>query len=215
LISGQRSGFFAGVIACIPFVFQFKKSAIIPSLVAVAIATMLSVLLLQSFPKQAEFLTRRYLNTTKTGTSIRLNTTGRDQRWAAATKKILERPIIGHGVAADKKAGIGGFHNSFLQEWYNGGVAGLLLFSGGCLYALFKTFRIWRNKFLIHEHRQLGCVLFSWMIVLILSGCFESKLASPSNIMAFTMILVSVMAHRLDVYALQSRRDCYRDQNLI
>ena len=133
--------------------------------------------------------------------SLSIDTTGRNELWNRALKRTMEKPIVGFGAAADKRSNIGGFHNAYLQEWYNGGVIGLFLFLGASLVALYKTFRLTQLKHLDDEIRQYSRLLFSWMIVLFLTSFFESKLASPSNIMAFTMVLIGVMTHRLELHA--------------
>lgn len=200
--SGQRAGFFAGAISCLPLLFQLNSKFFARSLVVISVAVIFSTLFIQLFPQQSEFVVKRYFDTDKNGNmSLSIDTTGRNELWNRALKRTMEKPIVGFGAAADKRSNIGGFHNAYLQEWYNGGVIGLFLFLGASLVALYKTFRLTQLKHLDDEIRQYSRLLFSWMIVLFLTSFFESKLASPSNIMAFTMVLIGVMTHRLELHA--------------
>ncbi len=202
VLSGQRAGFLAGVISCIPLIFQLNAKFFSKAIIATTCTVLFCGFAIQSFPQQMKFITTRYFDTDRNGNmSIRTNTTGRNELWNKALDKTLERPVLGYGAAADKRAKIGGFHNAYLQEWYNGGILGLFLFFGASLLALYKTFRLTQSKTLDEESLQMSRLLFSWMIVLFLTSFFESKLASPSNIMAFTMVLIGVMTHRLEMHA--------------
>ncbi len=130
--------------------------------------------------------------------SINTDTTGRQELWGEAFTACLQNPIIGHGAAADKLTSIERFHNAYLQEWYNGGLISLIFFTGTFAFALFKTFNLTRLRNLDPESLQIGRLLFCWTIVLTSSAFFEGKLASPSNLLIFTFILVSIMASRLE-----------------
>ena len=202
VLSGQRAGFFAGVIGCFPLLFQlnakFFSRALIISIAVVAAF----IFTLQLFPIQTKFIAERYFEIDRNGNmSFSTNTTGREALWKQALDRTIERPILGHGASAHQKSEVEGFHNAYLQEWYNGGIIGLFLFFGASVLALIKTFRLTQSIFFDEETRQMSRLLFSWMIVLFLVSFFESKLSSPSNIMTFTMVLVGVMTHRLEACA--------------
>ncbi len=198
LLAGQRSGFFAGIIACVPFVIQFRSKHLVVGLLGVVLAIPTMYAATQIFPDQTEFITQRFFEEDLEGNlSFSTDTTGREQLWRNAFDKIMMNPIIGHGTGADKVSGVGGFHNAYLQEWYNGGLIGLLLFLGASLVALLQTFFLFQDKRLSEENSQIARLLFSWMVVLFLVSFFEAKLQNPSNIMAFTMVIVGVCANRL------------------
>lgn len=202
LVSGQRTGFYAGSIACLPFIVQFQSKYLSRGASALLIAVACGAIAIQFFPEQASFLAKRYLNTDSRGTvTISTDTTGRENKWLAALEKINENPVIGYGAAADQKSGIGGFHNAYLQEWYNGGAVGMFLFFGASVLAFSQTFRLMTNRQIDPKITQMGRLLFCWMIALFLASFFESKLASPSNIMAFTMVLISVLSYRLQTHS--------------
>ncbi|MDA7875282.1 O-antigen ligase family protein [bacterium] len=202
VLSGTRTGLFAGVLGSLSLLFQFDAKAFVRAMVALIITVIFCLSAVQLFPQQTDFISSRYFETDRSGNlSIRTNTTGRDELWKKAFDKTVERPVLGRGAAADKKARIGGFHNAYLQEWYNSGIVGVLLFFGASILALFKTFRLTQSKTLDKECLQISRLLFAWMIVLFLVSFFESKLTSPSNIMAFTMVLIGVMTYRLEIHA--------------
>ncbi|MDB2318418.1 O-antigen ligase family protein [bacterium] len=202
VLSGQRTGFFAGIIGCIPLIFQVNGKFLIRGLIVFSAVITFCIFAIQLFPQQTDFITKRYFDINRNrNISIRVDTTGRSLLWKRAFDKTMEKPILGHGAAADRISEIKGFHNAYLQEWYNGGIFGPALFFGASVLALFKTFRLSQSKTLDDEAQQISRLLFSWMIVLFLTSFFESKLASPSNIMAFTMVLIGVMTHRLEIYA--------------
>ena len=201
-LSGQRAGLFAGVISCIPLILKIDSKILTRFFVSTLCISAVIACSIQLFPQQSDFIFGRYFRIDRNGTTaLSFNTTGRDKKWGAALEGIWDKPIIGHGVAADKISGIGGFHNAYLQEWYNGGVLGLALYLGASIAALFKTFRLSRSPYLDDDSRQLSLLFFSWMTVLFLVSLFESKLANPSNIMPFTLVLIGVMTHRLELHA--------------
>ncbi|MDA8964583.1 O-antigen ligase family protein [bacterium] len=199
LLSAQRTGFFAGVIACIPMLMQFSFRRILYASMISGGVLIVGVIALNFFPEQKMFIQKRFfVESEGGGMMISTNTTNRTDRWTSAIEKIGDRPFIGYGASAHREAGFGGFHNAYLQEWYNGGILGVVLFFGASVVALWKSFRLLGSAVLSAKDRYLCRLLFSLMLFLILVSFFESKLASPSNIMVFVMVLVGVSILRLE-----------------
>ena len=186
-LSGQRSGFFAGILGCMPFVFRFRAAYIVRGFFVVGLLVVLAWVATISFPTQTEFLTRRYFS---------LSVTGREYAWTWALQGIMNRPVIGHGAGAHLTIGFG-VHNAYLQEWYNGGFLGVALFFGASIVAAVQAFSLSKNKAIPKEASDMGRLLLCWVVVLIATSFFESKLTTPSNIMPFTLVIVSVLSYRL------------------
>lgn len=207
LLSAQRTGFFAGITACIPIVLQTTFKALRNTVFILLSAVVVGAIGINSLPEQKEFLIKRYMKVSENGDFvISTDTTGRSQIWESALGKIKKQAILGSGAAAHKKSGIGGFHNAYLQEWYNGGILGIILFFGASLVGLRKSFRLVLNRCLSNSDRQLCRMLLGLMFFLLIVSFFEAKLASPSNIMIFMMVLVGVAINRFERSAVKVLR---------
>ena len=135
---------------------------------------------------QVEFVTSRYEST---------NTTGRPEKWDRALDLCLSDPITPAGFGALSITGFG-FHNAFLAAWYEGGVLGLLLFPGACIVLFFSHLGVIRSR-APTEVQDLGRLFLGLTLALVAGAFFEVKLYSPSNILIFTLTIVSIAIHPL------------------
>lgn len=194
LLSGSRTGTFSGAIACLPLAvarFGVKKVLLSFLLVIVGLGVVWGAL--SYMPKHKEFLLQRYIST---------KTTGRVERWEAALAEVLESPFVGRGVGGELLIGFGP-HNVYLIIWLTHGVLGLMLFVAGLIVMLFQSVRLMGRRFGIQVN-EIGRLFCGIMVGSIAAGFFEGKMNSPSNVIAFFVILTSVVVHRTAIIAKQS-----------
>ena len=189
LLSAQRTGFFAGIMGCIPLLLRFVSQRA-GYLILAIIAVMLSgIVVLQIFPEQAEFIQDRYFEK---------GLNERDELWAKAWEEIMKNPILGNGAGSHSKLGFG-MHNAFMQEWYPGGLLGLILYFGAFVYAAYKSTELTLDRSLPAEPVNLARLCLGLVVVLTSTAFFESKLSSPSKILSFTAINVGIILHHLQL----------------
>lgn len=185
IISGERTGTFAGIIASLPLLGRIGPKRILVSLLVVVLAAAVLWVVLQQMPDQAEFVRRRFIST---------DTTGRGEKWAEAFALCLEEPWIGHGLGG---AGTNfGFHNAYLVTWYDGGAIGLLLYVsalGGLTAMSFLSVLRTRDP----DLNGIARLVFGLALGTMAAAFFESKLTSPSNIAIFTTVMCSVILSQL------------------
>ncbi len=195
LISGQRTGTFAGIIACIPLAmgrFGIKKVLLAGVVIGVAVAITWGVL--GEMPEQKMFVMGRYAS---------VDTTGRVERWLGALDACMKEPFFGHGVGADVKLGFSP-HNAFLVVWYNLGILGLMLFGGAMIAMAFQAFGLMIRGASV-QIRDIGRLFFGIMVGTIAVAFFESKLNSPSNIAIFFIVTTSVVLGRMKVFRREAK----------
>ena len=183
LLAGQRTGFFASLLGLLPMLFRSNVKRVSTVWTVIFLAVAAGVIALIFLPEQRAFLDKRFFST---------SLTGREEVWTSALKYCFASPIFGYGVHADQIRGFG-FHNAFLKEWHNGGIAGLILFSGAFVVMLFQSASLAYRRNVHPEVNDLGFLFLGWTIALVSSAFFESKLSSPSNIQIFTAVLVSIL----------------------
>ena len=189
LLSGQRTGFFAGVLGCTPLLLRFFSERVGYFVLAMLAIVLSGIVVIQFFPEQAEFIQQRYFEK---------GLNAREDRWSRGMEAIAENPILGHGAGSHTKVGFG-MHNAFMQEWYNGGVLGVVLFFGSFVYGLYKSVEFSLDRSLPPEPVNLARLCLGLLIVVVSTAFFESKLSSPSNILSFTAINVGIILHHLEV----------------
>ncbi|MDA7925084.1 O-antigen ligase family protein, partial [Mariniblastus sp.] len=119
-LSGQRTGFYAGIAGSLAFIFQINAKMIPRAIILSLSAIFFCLTLANYFPSQASFIFERTITVSNTNAfSLNFNTTGRAELWNSFFEDILDNPIIGYGASADKVRGTMGAHNAYLQEWYN------------------------------------------------------------------------------------------------
>jgi O-antigen ligase len=186
VVSGQRTGTFAGFIGCIPLLMRFGLRRVLSGAAIVGIGIAVVLVVLSGMPEQADFVYRRFTSA---------DTTGRIERWLFAVDLCLQEPFFGHGIGANMTMGMG-FHNAFLTIWYDGGLLGLALFLGAFVWQLGVGVRLAFSR-LQQEYRDLALLLLGLTLALIAGAFFESKLDSPSNIAMFMAVFVSLAHARL------------------
>ena len=198
IVSGQRTGAVAGFFGCLPLLARIRPSKLVASvgIVLAGIATVAIVLLFM--PDQAEYLYERYIGRLGTG----IYTTGRWELWMMTLDQCYDRPFIGHGAEANLILPFGP-HNVYLTTWYDYGLMGLLLFSGGLLAMVLMTVRAMRT-YKKTAYGDIARLLFGLTLALVFAGLFESKLTSPSNVSIFALITVSVLSSRLGPLAAEA-----------
>jgi O-antigen ligase len=188
LISGQRTGTFAGFIACTPLLVRLGlRRLVVGFFLAIAAVVLLAVVIAQ-FPEQAEFIQSRF-------TSI--DFTGRESRWSRAIELCLKSPMLGHGPGASSGTGFG-FHNAYLMAWYDGGIVGLLFFAGAYCVIAFQAMQLGFFSRQVHS-QEIARLVLGQILGLAAAGFFEGKTLSPSNIAMFFALLGSIIVARLRI----------------
>ncbi len=181
LLSGQRTGTFAGIIACIPILTRFGLRRVFYSLLILILLAGAFWGVLSLFPQQAEFITSRFL-------SARL--TGREEGYLWGLQIAREGSFFGMGFGAAS------FHNAYILAWVTAGPLGLVLFSLAYLVLAYQSVALF-FKALDTEMRDMARLFVGFSLGFIAAGFFEGVICSPSNVASTTCVLVSVMCARL------------------
>ncbi|MEJ2598058.1 MAG: O-antigen ligase family protein [Anaerolineales bacterium] len=175
LISGQRTGTVAGLIALIPLgysIIRHKKKIGVFSLLIILLFFSISYLLLNSSSDRISFLLSRY--------SLNAGLSNRDLIWQAALSKISINPILGEGIGASERVISSSFHNAYLEVWYNTGFIGLLLFIISQIIFFFRI--IYLNKLITDpEKKSIVALALGYMLGFSVSCVFESLGAGAST----------------------------------
>lgn len=123
----------------------------------------------------------------------------RDIIWQGAKEISMSHPYLGYGPRtfqqifpfkekfADK--GIGGWHNDFLQIYFESGIVGLISFIA-LLWVIAKTsFTQLRNKKTDTEFKSLSASVFASVITLVLSGLFAGFITSVVLSIVFVFLI--------------------------
>ena len=190
LFSGQRTGTYAGILACIPVVWRVairNAPILLGIIVGIGLATVTIVML---FPDQAAFAFSRYAS---------LDVTGRDVRWQQGWRICLEEPLIAHGIKPHID-----FHNAALEAWYRGGLQGLVFIACGLLALGWQSIQLsWqRNR---RDLAEIGRLSLGILVFVLASSIPEDKLISPSNMTIFMTVLFGVIVTRGNALLRQDR----------
>ncbi len=127
----------------------------------------------------------------------------RDIIWKGAKEILFEKPIIGFGPRtfekifpfwdqfADKK--IGGWHNDFLQIYFESGLLGLFSFIGLLIVSLVVSIKQIRNKKIDADLRKLSTSILVTLIGLILSAITAGFITSVVLSIVF-VFLISILS---------------------
>ncbi|HOD81744.1 MAG: O-Antigen ligase [Planctomycetes bacterium ADurb.Bin126] len=181
ILSGQRTGTLAGFVGCLPLLARlgFKKIAIATLLLILGVS--LVAVVLNFMPDQAEFIHRRFLT---------LDTTGRSDLWDRAVDLCLASPWLGNGMGSSSLEF--GFHNAYLSTWFEGGLVGIIFYTGAFILMGVLALRlIVRSPF--SDISDLARLMLGLVMANLAAGFFESKLTSPSNIAMFVAVVSSVV----------------------
>ena len=123
----------------------------------------------------------------------------RDIIWQGAKEIGMKHPILGYGPRtfhqifpfkekfADK--GIGGWHNDFLQIYFESGIVGLISFIV-LLWVIAKSaYNQLRNKETDTEFKSLSASVFASVITLVLSGLFAGFITSVVISIVFVFLI--------------------------
>lgn len=193
LLSGTRTGTFAGILGCFPLLSRLGWRKTLTGVGVFIVAMLVLFWVLSLVPERGEQLYERYIG----GFGAGGYTTGRSERWAAGLDICLREPLIGHGVGSEFLLGYG-MHNAYLKAWWELGIIGLLLFVLAFAIMLGNSVLLMVRRF-DPEVRDLGRLFTGMLIVLVSAGFFEGKLLSPSNASIVTTVLVGVMLARMSV----------------
>lgn len=195
VVSGQRTGSFAGFIACTPLaIARFGIKKVLLAGVVIGVAATLTWAVLGGMPAQKEFVMGRFFS---------LDTTGRVERWLGALDACMQEPFLGHGIGSYVLLGFSP-HNAFLVVWYNLGLLGLVLFGGAMIAMAFQAFGL-MVRGPIAQTREIGRLFFGIMLGTIAAAFFEIKLNSPSNIAIFFIVMTSVILGRMKVFLREAK----------
>lgn len=185
--SSQRSGLFAGGIACIPLMARRRFThLLIPGFLFLLTAGILFQLA-QVNEAQTEFTIKRL-----TGTE----TTGRYELWLTTIAMIMESPFIGHGLGSDRWLVDGHRpHNWYLTVWYSTGIFGLLLLLALLAVACWYALRIARTRNDL-EMSNFGRLVLGQLLGIMASGLVTTQ-SSPSNLLTIVLILMLALCERL------------------
>ncbi len=181
LLSGQRTGTFAGMIACIPLLSRFGIRRMMKSILILILLTGVCLLIVSILPRQSEFITERFFST---------DLTERDIDYHRGLELALNNPFTGMGFGSQT------FHNAYLFAWVTAGPIGLGLFSlayivlaGQSIVLFFKA----RDD----ETRDMARLFIGFSLGFIAAGFFEGAICSPSNVASTSCVLISIMSTRL------------------
>jgi O-antigen ligase len=162
----------------------------------ITIFAALSIIYFYSSEKQIE---NKFENRIESITQL----SDRDIIWKGAKEILFEKPIIGFGPRtfekifpfwdqfADKK--IGGWHNDFLQIYFESGSLGLFSFIGLLIVSLVVSIKQIRNKKIDADLRKLSTSILITLIGLILSAITAGFITSVVLSIVF-VFLISILS---------------------
>ncbi len=138
----------------------------------------------------------------------------RDIIWGGAIKIIFEKPFFGYGPRTFSEVfplkekfqdkGVGGWHNDFLQIYFESGIIGLISFLF-LLYILFKELlKQIRNKIIPEEFRKISLSILFVLISLILTAFFSGFITSVYISVVFIFFIMLV--DRISIEKLSSEK---------
>lgn len=133
----------------------------------------------------------------------------RDIIWEGAIKIISERPIIGHGPRTFSEVfplkekfqdkGIGGWHNDFLQIYFESGIIGLISFLLLIFVIIKELLKQIKNKNLSQQFRSISTSILFVLISLLLSAFFSGFITSVYISVVFVFLIMLVDRINLDI----------------
>lgn len=190
LASAQRTGTFAGLIACLPLLARAKLQKLLVGAIVVAAAVLVVYKAAQLNQAQTDFATKRL--TSK-------STSQRTRLWASTIPILMEEPFLGRGFGINKELHqvVGDtVHNTYLQIWYDTGILGLIFFVVSGLLAG------WQGFLLIVRARspdvnELARLMFGILLSSAATGFFATGAASPSDFATMGFLFAMVLTARL------------------
>lgn len=191
--SGQRTGTFAGVIACTPLLARRSLGRLVVGSIIAGVCFLILYQLFQANSDQAAFVARRFLST---------STSNRSLIWKEGLREILDSPFLGHGLGMNGvalKRDIGAaIHNMYLAIWFDTGILGLAMFLMAMLVATWQALRV-SLAAATPEISNAARVLFGTMLASWAAGQFSTGASSPSDIFTVILLMTLVLSARLSV----------------
>ncbi len=125
----------------------------------------------------------------------------RDILFKGAEELMFEHPVLGFGPRTfheifpfkdeftDKK--IGGWHNDFMQIYFESGFLGLCAFIVLLFYFLFISLKNLRRKNIIEENKKIAAGIFAATLLLIASGLTAGFITSPVLSIVFVFFITT------------------------
>ncbi len=136
--------------------------------------------------------------------------------WGALVKKGMEKPILGHGLAArtiGKTQGVGFYissaHNALVSAFYTSGLVGVVVLCSIFIHAYFLLIRAPRTGF---EQEAIGKYVLLGLTVLLLVSLTNDLSAGRGNIFMFLLALVVRLydkARSVSVETVCNKNDIY------
>ena len=191
IASAQRTGTFAGIIACLPLLARRQFGGVLIVSMLVALVGFGAMRLATFNQRQAEFIVQRFSS---------LSTTNRTEIWREVFRECAKDPIVGHGLASDiYLAGGHRAHNMYLTMWYTTGVPGLMFAVSAILVALLKAFYV-MTRGPDPWFRDMGRLLFGLTLGYVAASMFTT-FTSPANFVTLMWVVLLVTVARLADFA--------------
>ena len=188
--SGQRTGTYAGVIACVPIVWRFTPRSIAVTSFGLTMVVIAIWVVAVLFPEQTEFAVKRYSS---------LDVTGRGVRWRQGWEICSQTPFFPHGVKPHVD-----FHNAYFEAWFRGGLQGLIIILCAQVTLGWQSWKLIRSR-RHQEFSAIGRLTFGILLFVVASSLPEDKLISPSNMTIFMTVLFGVIASRANALLARER----------
>lgn len=186
MLTGQRTGTIAALIALIPLLISIKERKIIVWCTSLIILGIFIgyILVGQSSAGRVSFLFDRY--------SFDSDLSGRTSIWEKAFSLIAENPFLGRGIGASETVMSDSFHNAYLEIWFNTGLPGLFLFLAAQFFFLYRIIYLGR-KFKDPESKAILALALGYMSGFIFMCFFESIGAAASSLNVILYLFLGVL----------------------
>lgn len=188
ILSGQRAGLVAGLVALVPLLVavarrQWRTALAVVLVLAIAIL-LVGLLLEQSSAERRAFLAGRY--------SAASGLSGRELIWRVAIGRIAQAPLLGRGIGAVEVDNAYSFHNTYLDVWFNTGLLGLVLYAGSQVYFIYRVLYL-RKRVSGPEGESRLALVLGYMLGFGALGMVESLGAGASNVNIVLYLFLGVL----------------------
>jgi hypothetical protein len=195
VLMGQRIGLFSAIVGMTPLLLL--KLNLRRALLGIGIlvgGVIGSVVAFRSVsPALQAFLMDKYVY--RIG-----HLSGREDRWHLILGMCLEEPFLGRGAGtAEIQSAIrfgSGAHQSYLCVWHDGGVIAIGILLSVIVVSVLQCFRLLVSP-APPEVKEMGRLILGCLLALSAEACFESSLASPTNLNVGLLVLCVSLVDRL------------------
>jgi len=187
VLSGQRAGTIAGIVALIPLTLMtIKRKKNVAWLVLLGIVLVLLGFFVVQYASEEKigFLLSRY--------RLDSGLSDRDLLWAVALSEIAREPLLGRGIGAAEWVISSSFHNAYLEVWFNAGFLGLVLFVASQAY-FFLRIRYLNRILTDPEAKSILALALGYMMGFVVLCTFESVGAGASNLNVILYLYFGVL----------------------